>query len=374
VLQMVMDSLRYWVEEMEVDGFRFDLGTILGREPEGFDQRGGFFDAVMQDPVLAKVKLIGEPWDIGPGGYQLGNHPPGFAEWNDRFRDGVRRFWRGDAGQRPSIAARLTASADIFEHQHRRPHASVNYVASHDGFTLADLLAYAHKHNEANREDNRDGHSEEYSANWGAEGPSEDPAVRAVRGRLQRAMLATVMLAQGTPMLLAGDEFGRSQSGNNNAYCQDNEIAWIDWSLAEGAEGVALAAFMGRLAQLRKDLPVLRLDTYLHAATEVLPGIRDTAWFDETGHALSMDAWNDPKGRCLTFRRAAPDGEGKVDVVLLLLNASAGDIEFRLPAPALPYFLLIDSADPNRGHRALEGTTTVAARSLQLLGAILDGT
>ncbi len=374
VVQLVMDSLRYWATEFRIDGFRFDLCTTLGREHNGFEQGAGFFDALRQDPVLAATKLIAEPWDVGPGGYQLGNFPPGFAEWNDRFRDGVRRFWRGDAGQRPNIAARLTASADIFEHQHRRPHSSVNYVASHDGFTLADLVAYAHKHNEANGEDNRDGHSEEYSANWGAEGPTDDPAIRTVRGRLQRAMLASVMLAQGTPMLLAGDEFGRTQSGNNNAYCQDNDIAWIDWSLAEEVDGVALSAFMGRLAQLRKSLPVLRPDTYLHAATEVLPGIRDTAWFDETGNELSPAAWNDPEGRCLAFRRAAPGPAGKVDVILLLMNAGAADTEFRLPAPALPYHLLIDSADPNRPVRTLKETTIVAGRSLQLLGASLDGT
>ena len=232
-----MDSLRYWVTHFHVDGFRFDLGVTLGREPYGFDPGAGFFDALRQDPMLARVKLISEPWDIGPGGYQLGHHPPGFAEWNDRFRDSIRRFWRGDTGQRGEFAARLAGSSDLFDRRARRPWASVNFAASHDGYTLADVVSYVEKHNEANGEDNRDGHDDNYSANWGAEGPTDDRAINETRARVQRGLLATVFFSHGTPMLLAGDEFGRTQRGNNNAYCQDNEISWLDWQQARLAAG-----------------------------------------------------------------------------------------------------------------------------------------
>ncbi|MEO8713501.1 MAG: glycogen debranching protein GlgX, partial [Acetobacteraceae bacterium] len=228
VLQMVMDSLRHWAQSFHVDGFRFDLSAALGREAHGFDPGAGFFDAIRQDPVLAPLKLIAEPWDIGPGGYRLGQHPPGFAEWNDRFRDGARRFWRGDPGQRPDFAARLAGSADIFGHAGRRPWASVNHVACHDGFTLADVVSYECKHNEANQEDNRDGSDANWSCNWGVEGPSDEPAIGAVRALVRRALLATLFFSDGTPMLLGGDEFGRGQGGNNNAYCQDNAVSWFD--------------------------------------------------------------------------------------------------------------------------------------------------
>ncbi|MFZ1148889.1 MAG: glycogen debranching protein GlgX, partial [Xanthobacteraceae bacterium] len=217
VLQMVMDSLRYWVTSFHIDGFRFDLGVTLGREAHGFDPGSGFFDALQQDPVLTRVKLISEPWDLGPGGYQLGHHPPGFAEWNDRFRDSTRRFWRGDPGERPELAARLAGSGDLFDRYARRPWASINYVASHDGFTLADVVSFTQRHNETNAEANNDGAVENYSANWGVEGATSDEKITDIRARVRRAMLATVMFADGTPMLLAGDEFGRTQQGNNNA-------------------------------------------------------------------------------------------------------------------------------------------------------------
>ena len=237
VLQMVMDSLRYWVTSFHIDGFRFDLGVTLGREAHGFDPGSGFFDALQQDPVLTRVKLISEPWDLGPGGYQLGHHPPGFAEWNDRFRDSTRRFWRGDPGERPELAARLAGSGDLFDRYARRPWASINYVASHDGFTLADVVSFTQRHNETNAEANNDGAVENYSANWGVEGATSDEKITDIRARVRRAMLATVMFADGTPMLLAGDEFGRTQQGNNNAYCQDNEISWMDWAMAEFCGG-----------------------------------------------------------------------------------------------------------------------------------------
>jgi isoamylase len=371
VLQMVMDSLRYWVNSFHVDGFRFDLGTILGREGHGFDPGSGFFDAIRQDPVLSKVKLISEPWDTGPGGYQLGNHPPGFAEWNDRFRDGVRRYWRGDEGQRSDFAARLAGSSDIFEHRSRRPWASVNYVASHDGFTLRDIVSYAERHNEANGEDNKDGHSENYSANWGAEGPSDDPATNAIRFRLQCAMLASVFLAQGTPMLLAGDEFGRTQNGNNNAYCQDNETSWIDWDLADSDEGRLLTDFTARVIALRHRHPILRCANFLHGRDKPAPDVMDIAWFDEQGEVVSHEAWNDPRERTLVLRRAATAADGTVPILTCLFNPTPEDRTFKLPPPQLPTRLLLDSADPAGPERDIMGDQlSVSARSVVLIRSV----
>jgi len=367
VLQMVLDSLRHWVTSFHVDGFRFDLGVTLGREDYGFDQRSGFFDAVRQDPVLSRVKLISEPWDIGPGGYQLGQHPPGFAEWNDRFRDGVRRYWRGDAGQRADVAARLAGSSDLFDRQARRPWASINFVTSHDGFTLADLVSYAERHNEANGEDNNDGHPENHSANWGVEGPTDDPTILDTRGRVQRALLATLMLAQGTPMLLGGDEFGRSQHGNNNAYCQDNEISWFDWQLARSADGRRLTAFVVRLIALRRRHAVLRSPRFLHGQEELAPGVRDIAWFDASGEPVSPDSWNNPEERRLVLRRAGRGDDGAVEILTAYFNASAEKQSFRLPAPGLPARLLVDSGDPEAPERDLGGEDVpVGPRSVVL--------
>ncbi len=238
---MVADSLRYWVSEMRVDGFRFDLGTILAREPDGFKTESGFLKAVGQDPLLAEVKLIAEPWDCGPGGYQVGGFPPGWAEWNDTFRDAARDYWRGMASAK-ALAPRLCASPDKFNFRGRKPWASVNFIAAHDGFTLRDLVSYNDKHNEANGEENRDGHSDNRSWNCGVEGPTDDPAINALRWRQMRNLLATLILSQGTPMIAAGDEFGRTQNGNNNAYCQDNEISWVNWRLDE--EQQALVALL----------------------------------------------------------------------------------------------------------------------------------
>jgi isoamylase len=368
VLQMVMDSLRYWVTSFHVDGFRFDLTATLGRESHGFDPGAGFFDALRQDPVLAGVKLIAEPWDIGPGGYQLGNHPPGFAEWNDRFRDGVRRFWRGDAGQRPEIAARLAGSADIFARHGRRPWASVNFAASHDGFTLQDAVSYAERHNEANGEDNRDGHPANFTSNWGVEGPSNDPAIADVRERVKRAMLATVYFAAGTPMLLAGDEFGRTQRGNNNAYCQDNEISWLDWDLAAASDGAMLIEYVARLAAIRRNHPVLRSPVFLHGTMQPAPEIADIAWFDEGGGTISAEAWNDVDQRTLVLRRARTGAEGKVTILTLLLNPTDEHRRFCLPAPHPPGRILLDSAAPHAEEREiLSGELTVSAHSAVLL-------
>ncbi len=371
VLQMVMDSLRHWATAFRVDGFRFDLCTTLGREAHGFDAGSGFFDAIRQDPLLSRLKLIAEPWDIGPGGYQLGHHPPGFSEWNDRFRDGVRRFWRGDDGMRPDLAARLTGSGDLFERRRRRSWASVNFLAAHDGFTLEDLVSYERRHNEVNREDNRDGHGENFSANWGAEGPTDDPLIRDTRDRLKRAMLVTLFASHGTPMLLGGDEFGRTQRGNNNAYCQDNEISWLDWRLAGSEAGIELAQFIGRAAALRRRHPTLRSPSFLHGRTEPLPGIADIAWFDADGHPLTPEAWNAPQGRTLALRRAGPAEEGGVEVTLLLLNAGATPVDVVLPPPALHWTLLLNSAQPRAEEAAVNGPVlTLAARSACLLAAL----
>src|SRR6185312_4934150 len=295
VLQMVMDSLRYWAESFHVDGFRFDLASSLGREPSGFDYHSGFFDALRQDPTLSTLKLIAEPWDLGPGGYQLGHFPPGFSEWNDRYRDGLRRYWRGDGGMRPEVAARLSGSGDLFDPRKKKPHASINYIASHDGFTLHDLVSYEAKHNEANGEDNADGASENYSSNYGAEGPTEDAVINAYRERVKRAMLAALLGSQGTPMLLMGDECGRTQHGNNNAYCQDNETSWFDWSLTESETGKSLIDFIHRLIQLRRQYPGLRCDHYL-GTDEIAAGLEEVSWWDERGVQLSPEDWENSEG------------------------------------------------------------------------------
>jgi glycogen operon protein len=353
VLQMVTDSLRYWVQEMRVDGFRFDLATILGREPHGFDEGGGFLDSCRQDPVLSSVKLIAEPWDLGPGGYQVGGFPPGWAEWNDRFRDTVRAFWKGDEGQIADLAWRLTASADRFNRRGRKPWASVNFVAAHDGFTLHDVVSYDEKHNEANGEDNRDGHEHNLSWNHGHEGPTDDPAIVALRERQKRNMLATLLLAQGTPMLLAGDEFGRTQRGNNNAYCQDNALSWVDWQ-GITPDGVALAAFTRKLIALRQHFPVLRRNRFLTGEFDEELGVKDVTWLTPSGLEKAREHWEDPHARCIGMvldgRAQAtgihrPAGDA---TMLLILNAHHDVVDFALPAPAAGkhWMLLLDTSHP----------------------------
>ncbi|HEY5226003.1 MAG TPA: glycogen debranching protein GlgX [Methylovirgula sp.] len=374
VLQMVMDSLRYWVTSFHVDGFRFDLGVTLGREPNGFDAGAGFFDALRQDPVLAHVKLISEPWDIGPNGYQLGQHPTGFAEWNDRFRNGVRRFWRGDTGARQDFAVRLSGSSDIFDRRARRPWASINYIASHDGFTLADVVSYAERHNEANGEANMDGPHETISCNWGMEGPTEYPDILATRARLRRSMLTTLFLAHGTPMLLAGDEFGRTQRGNNNAYCQDNDVSWIHWKQMDSPEGREMTTFVARLVALRREYPVLRCRNFLHGREEPTTGIADIGWFDQHGKPISVDAWNDPKERVIVLRRAERTDEDHVAALTLLLNPTAERLDFQLPAPHAPSRVLIDSSDPNGNEQDLDGDhLTLPPQTAVLLLGIHEG-
>lgn len=367
-LQMVADSLRHWAESYHVDGFRFDLGVTLGRDGNnGFDPRSGFFEVLRQDPVLNQLKLISEPWDIGPGGYQLGNHPPGFAEWNDKFRDTTRKFWRGDSGMRPEFANRIAGSADLFDRRARRPYASVNFLTAHDGYTLADWVSFEEKHNEANKEDNGDGHSENFSRNWGHEGPVDDPEINEIRDRVARSMLTTLLGSLGTPMLLGGDEFGRSQGGNNNAYCQDNEISWFDWSQLESPRGHALSDFVRRLTAVRRYYPLVRANRFLHGEVEVAPGFLDIDWFDERGLHLSEEDWHNAEGRALVMRRARRKKDGSIEVVSMLMNGSEADLTFKLPPPALERKMVIDSADPMAAEREVHEAVEVKAHAAMLI-------
>jgi glycogen operon protein len=338
VLQMVMDSLRYWVEVMHVDGFRFDLATTLARTASGFDPASPFLAAVRQDPLLARAKLIAEPWDVGPEGYRLGQFGTGWAEWNDRYRDTVRRFWRGDTGVLQELAARLSGSADLFDRQHRRPSASVNFVTAHDGFTLRDLVSYEHKHNEANGEENRDGHDANYSANYGVEGETEDLAIRAIRRRQRRNLLATLLLSQGTPMVLAGDELGRTQGGNNNAYCQDNPTSWVDWAAIDDPERDDVA-FVQELLELRRQHAILRWPLFLHAR-QSKDGIKDITWLGLDGREKFSEQWQDPEqrvlGLMLNSEAHEPDGGNGCatggEIILAIFNAQADPVTFVMPA------------------------------------------
>ncbi len=328
-LQLVIDSLRYWVEEMHVDGFRFDLATTLAREANGvFDHHSGFLDAVRQDPVLARTKLIAEPWDVGEGGYRLGGFPPGWAEWNDRYRDTVRRFWKGDEGQVADLATRLMGSSDLFDHRGRRPWASVNYVTAHDGFTLADQVAYSAKHNEANGEGNRDGSDNNNSWNGGAEGPSDEGAIIRLRRKQRRNFLATLLLSQGLPMILGGDELGRTQSGNNNAYCQDNPIGWQDWRLLD--EEASFLDFVRRLIELRRGHVVFRRQHYFHA--RFIPGtkIQNVTWLNPDATEMTEPDWHDGARRSLSFLLRGEAGRYHL--------TAAGD-----PQPDLSYFVILNA-------------------------------
>ena len=352
VIQMVCDSLRYWVSETRVDGFRFDLGTILAREPDGFKTESGFLKAVGQDPLLAEVKLIAEPWDCGPGGYQVGGFPPGWAEWNDSFRDTVRDWWRGEASAR-ALAPRLCASPDKFNFRGRKPWASVNFITAHDGFTLHDLVAYNDKHNEANGEENRDGHSDNRSWNCGAEGPTDDPEIRALRLRQMRNMTATLMLSQGTPMVSAGDEFGRTQEGNNNAYCQDNEISWLHWDLDEDQKG--LVAFFRRMTALFHLYPALRRSRFFTGERNPVTKVRDVTWIDANGLEMTQETWDNDLTRCFGMLL---DGRAQVSrvkkpvvgvTVLAIFNAHHDVVNFTLPRTpqSSGWNRLVDTSDPD---------------------------
>jgi isoamylase len=337
VLQMVADSLRYWANEMRVDGFRFDLATILAREPYGFDEGGGFLDACRQDPVLSGVKLIAEPWDIGPGGYQVGQFPPGWAEWNDKFRDTVRRFWKGDSGLVPEMAKRITGSGDLFNKRGRKPWASVNFVTAHDGFNLNDLVSYNEKHNEANGEDNRDGHSDNHSWNHGAEGPTDDVNIQELRERQKRNLLATVLFSHGTPMLLAGDEFGHTQHGNNNAYAQDNETTWLAW-LKIDAKGRSLREFARKLIAIRKAFPILFRSRFVVGAHNEELDVKDVTWLSPSGSEMTVEQWDDDNVRCfgmLLDGRAQESGirrRGSDATLLIVYNAHFDVVNFVLPS------------------------------------------
>ena len=348
VIQMVLDSLRYWVEQTKVDGFRFDLGTILAREPNGFDNQSGFLKACTQDPVLNTVKLIAEPWDCGPGGYQVGEFPPGWGEWNDRFRDDVRAFWKGDVGA-SGLSTRLVASPDLFDRLGRKPSACVNFITAHDGFTLNDIVTYNDKHNEANGEENRDGSSDNRSWNCGVEGPTDDLEVNRLRERQIRNFLATLLLSQGTPMMLAGDEFGRTQMGNNNAYCQDDAISWLDWKIAE--KGKSLLQFVKKLTSLRHKYPILRRNRFLTGQYVEEVGVKDVTWVNANGSEMTSEQWNDGGMSCfgmLLDGRAQATGirKSSKDATLLLVFNGHGDfVEFTMPEcyGAMHWSLVVDT-------------------------------
>jgi isoamylase len=321
-LQMVMDSLRYWVTDCHVDGFRFDLATQLGREYDQFDPSAGIFDAINQDPALQGVKLIAEPWDIGPDGYQLGNFPPGWAEWNGFYRDNVRSYWRGDGHTLPGLATCLLGSADKFEHRGRRTWASINFVTAHDGFTLADLWAYDGKHNEANKEDNRDGHDDNRSWNCGAEGATDDPTILELRRKLRRATIATLVLSHGVPMILMGDESGRSQGGNNNAYCQDNDISWFDWE----NEDEEFLSYTASLTELRDSRPLLHSDKFLHGDNLGETGLRNVHWLRSDGQEMTQEDWSAEAGSVALML----SGLGRRSL-LMLFNPTLDGIAFTTP-------------------------------------------
>jgi isoamylase len=346
VRALIIDCLKYWVEEMHVDGFRFDLATVLGREAGGFNPSAAIFKALRAEPALAYVKLIAEPWDVGPGGYQLGQFPLGWSEWNDRYRDCLRAFWRGDAGKVGELAERLAGSSDVFRHNGRKPTAGVNFVTAHDGMTLNDLVTYNERHNEANLENNADGHSNELSWNCGAEGPTGDPAIQALRNRQMRNFLASLFLSQGVPMLQAGDEFGRTQLGNNNAYCQDNEISWVDWRLR--GPNHDLLGFVQLLARLRRTHIELRRETFLKGSASRARA-KDVTWLNVRGTEMKQSDWQDSQLRALGMWFGAQ--AGSADHLLLLVNSAAAEQSFQLPSPPAdgPWICLFDTAAPGVG-------------------------
>jgi isoamylase len=361
-LQLVMDSLRYWVSDMHVDGFRFDLATTLGREQSGFDPRSGFFDCLHQDPVLSRVKLIAEPWDIGFGGYQVGHFPPGWWEWNDRFRDTSRAFWVREAAYRGEVAARIAGSSDLFKHEGRRPQASVNFITAHDGFTLHDLVSYNIQHNDANRHENHDGVADNKSWNCGVEGPTDMLAINALRDRLKRSLLATLILSQGTPMLLGGDELGRTQQGNNNAYCQDNELSWYQWQ----EEDVSLTSFTARLIALRRRYPQLRRTHWL-TGYPTPTGDKDIMWLSREGTEMTQAQWEEPGRLAFGFLLGADSHEHPA--LLVFMNAEASDWTF--PLLQGHWRMVLDTAHPDDVLTDdLSGTVTLKARSLIMLEKI----
>jgi len=378
VLQLMLDSLRYWVLEMHVDGFRFDLASALARELHDMNRLGSFFDILHQDPVLNRVKLIAEPWDLGAGGYQVGNFPPGWGEWNDKYRDTMRAYWKGDGGLIGEFARRLTGSADLYASSGRLPYASINFVTAHDGFTLQDLVSYDGKHNEANGEDNRDGSDNNLSWNCGVEGPTEDAAINALRARQVRNLLATLMLSQGVPMLLAGDEIGRTQLGNNNSYCQDNAINWVDWTPSEAR--TRLLEFVRRMVRLRIDHPTFHRKNFFQERTADASAPTGIAWLKPDGTEMTVEEWNHDFARCLGVYLAG-DASGERDArarpandddFLVLFNAHHDRIDFHLPDDGGAGWLVL--VDTDRDDGLLEdgtfmphGIYPIGGRSLALL-------
>ncbi len=379
VLQLIMDSLRYWVLEMHVDGFRFDLAATLARELHEVDRLGAFLDIMHQDPVLSQVKLIAEPWDLGEGGYQVGKFPVGWAEWNDRYRDAVRSYVKGDGGQIGELAYRVTGSSDLYARSGRRPYASINFVTAHDGFTLADLVSYDHKHNEANGEENRDGTDNNRSWNCGVEGPTDDPGINALRAKQKRNFMATLLLSQGVPMILAGDELGRTQNGNNNAYCQDNEISWIDWNNLDAEK--EMITFVKKLIFLRQNHPVFRRRNFFQGRAIKGAGVKDILWLHPDGREMTDDEWNTHYARTLgVFLSGSSvdeiDERGQLitdDNFVLLMNAHHEEVPFCLPtvASSMTWMTLIDTSldsshTPGTTHEAMT-RFPLQARSLALL-------
>ncbi len=366
VMQLVTDSLRYWVEECHVDGFRFDLATALGREYDQFDPSAIFFDTLSQDPVLQTVKLIAEPWDIGPNGYQLGNFPPGWAEWNGKYRDDIRGYWKGDHGALAGVATGLLASAPEFDHRGRRTWASVNFVTAHDGFTLSDLWSYNEKHNQANLEHNKDGHDDNRSWNCGVEGPTDDPQIIALRGKLRRATVTTLLISHGVPMLLAGDEIGRSQDGNNNAYCQDNELNWIDWTKDPDLE---FADYVSAVIAVRRTRPLLTPAKFRHGKPINKSGMRDAVWFQLDGEEMAPADWQ--SGHAGIALMLSDQGQRPL---LIVLNPDSQKAAYRLPQrPSVRWRCLIDSAEgavePDRTPIAAGDSIDLAGRAAYLFEA-----
>jgi glycogen operon protein len=378
VLQLIMDSLRHWVVEMHVDGFRFDLASALARELHEVDRLGAFFDILRQDPVLNRVKLIAEPWDLGEGGYQVGNFPPGWAEWNDKYRDTMRAYWRSDGGLIGDFARRLTGSSDLYGRSGRSPHASINFITAHDGFTLRDLVSYNAKHNEANLEQNRDGSDDNLSWNCGAEGPTDDAAILALRARQSRNLLATLLLSQGVPMLAGGDEIARTQHGNNNAYCQDNPVSWVDWALDEPRK--ELLEYTRRVVALRRQHPVFRRRHFFEGRSLRGDALKDIAWLKPDGTEMSAEEWDHDFARCLGVylagdRLGETDSRGQPvtdDDFILLFNAHDGAIAFTLRAfDGYGWLVLLDTARdgglPPEGTFHANTVYALDARSLVLL-------
>ncbi len=356
VLQLIMDSLRYWVLEMHVDGFRFDLASTLARELFEVDRLGAFFDIIQQDPVLSQVKLIAEPWDVGPGGYQVGNFPAGWTEWNGKYRDTMRRFWKGDGGLVSEVATRLAGSSDLYQQNGRAPHASINFITCHDGFTLQDLVSYNEKHNEANGEDNRDGANDNNSWNCGAEGPTDDPGIRALRERQKRNLMLTLLLSQGVAMIRGGDELSHTQNGNNNAYCQDNELTWLKWDLTP--EQQQFLGFVRQVSRIWQEQPVFHRRKFFHGRGIRGTGITDISWFNPAGKDMSDEDWSAGFVKCLGVRLAGDligdsDERGEPivgDTLLLLLNAHYETIPFTLPVtrPEHIWESILDTAHPGQ--------------------------